>query len=283
MKSENLHLTKDIIGDTVDSLVVQGIDYVRQNGEPLDARAGTGVQAYNVNYILTDPLNRVHSLRAPASVQYLSRELLAYFNGSLDAADMAKAAKFWLSIKDDDGKINSNYGYYVFHHTVPNGLSQYEWVTKLLSEKPKTRRAIININQPHHKTDTKDMPCTIALQYFVQDNHLCSVVSSRSTDVITGLPYDQGFFSFVLELMHNDLVERGNPGLELGYCAMKTTFTQLYDSRANLEQEILTKAKAGQEIESIKMPRITFAKTILDDIASGTANSELIQWCQANS
>lgn len=274
------YLTTDIIGDSVDSLVLKGIDYVRAHGDRLDARAGTGIQAYNVNYTLTNPYNRIHALRAPTSIGYLARELLVYFQGTLDAKDMASAAKFWLSIQDEDGKINSNYGYYVFHHTVPDGRTQYEWVLDVLDKKPKSRRPIININQPHHKTGTKDMPCTIAMQFFVQDNHLCSVISSRSTDVITGLPYDQGFFSFVLELAHKDLIERGHTDLQLGYCMMKTTFTQLYDSRKPLEAKI--QAKRNQEIQRIEMPRISFAKVVLDDISNGTAHSEIIQWCQEN-
>lgn len=279
--SEKLnYLTKDIVGDSVDSLVVQGIDHVREHGGELDARAGTGVQAYNVNYILTDPYNRVHALRAPTSIGYLARELLVYFQGTLNAQDMANAARFWLSIQDDDGKINSNYGYYVFHQTVPDGRTQYEWMIDVLDKKPRSRRPIININQPHHKTETKDMPCTIAMQFFVQNNHLCSVISSRSTDVITGLPYDQGFFSFVLELAHRDLVDRGHTDLKLGYSMMKATFTQLYDSRKKLEEEIL--AKRDQEIAPVFMPRITYAKAVLDDISNGTAISEIIQWCQEN-
>jgi thymidylate synthase len=124
------------------------------------------------------------------------------------------------------------------------------------------------------------MPCTIAMQFFVQGEHLCCVVNSRSTDVITGLPYDQGFFSFVLELAYKDLVEKGHTGLKLGYCMMKTTFTQLYDSRKSLEAEIL--AKKEQEITKIEMPKITYAKVVLDDIANGTSFSEIIQWCQEN-
>lgn len=280
MLERSKYLTTDIVGDSVDSLVLQGIDHVRNHGDSLDARAGSGIQAYNVNYILTDPYNRVHTLRAPTSIGYLARELLVYFQGTLNAAEMANAARFWLSIQDDEGKINSNYGYYVFHHTVPDGRTQYEWVLDIMDKKPKSRRPIININQPHHKTDTKDMPCTIAIQFFVQDNHLCSVVSSRSTDVVTGLPYDQGFFSFVLELAHRDLVGRGHTKLKLGYCMMKSTFTQLYDSRMPLETEIL--AKRNQEVPAVHMPRIANAKVVLDDIANGTAHSEIIQWCQEN-
>ena len=278
---KELCLTRDIARDSVDGLVLEAIKHVRENGEPINARAGDGVQAFNVNYILKNPLNRVHVLRAPNSVSYLAREMMVYLSGTLSAEKMAKASKFWLSIQDEDGKINSNYGYYVFKQLTPNGLNQYEWVINLLNQRPKSRRPLININQIQHKTDTKDMPCTVSIQFFVQDEYLCCVVGSRSTDVITGLPYDQGFFSFLLELAHKDLVERGHEGLKLGYCMMKATFTQLYDSRKKLEQDVIN--AAGKDLPQISMPRIDNAHAILEDIANGTFFSETLQWCLENS
>lgn len=273
-----MELVKSIIGESVDSLVLQGIDYVEENGEMINARAGDGLQSYNVDYILTNPLNRVHNLRAPKSVEYLSRELLAYFKGTLDVEDMIKVGRYWGTIADENGKINSNYGYNVFHQKVPNEKSQYEWVVNLLQENLKSRRGIININQISHKTDTKDMPCTVAMQFYVKNNYLNNIVSSRSTDIITGLPYDQGFFSFVLELMHVDLVNRGHTDLKLGYCTMRSIFTQLYSSRTSLKEEVLT--KRNSQINEIFMPKIREAKSILDDIKNNTNKSELLQWCE---
>src|SRR3989338_2194595 len=85
--------TFDIIGDSVDKLVIRGLTHIKTKGERISARGLTGLQAYNINYILK---------------KYLS-----------------------------------------------------------------------------------------------------SVVFARSIDVITGLPYDMGFFSFVTELAYKDLKKRG--------------------------------------------------------------------------
>jgi thymidylate synthase len=90
-----------------------------------------------------------------------------------------------------------------------------------------------NINQTNHKVETsKDFPCTIGMQFFVRKNYLCCSVSSRSTDIYTGLPYDMGFFAFVTELIYKDLKERLDAekakNLKLGYVVMKTNFTQIY-------------------------------------------------------
>ncbi|HSW88270.1 MAG TPA: thymidylate synthase [Candidatus Saccharimonadales bacterium] len=272
--------TDDILGQSVDELVVKGIEHVSKQGENLDARAGSGIQAYNLNYILSNCRDRIHCLRNPQSVRYLSRELLLYFSGTLLAEEMAKASTFWLRLQDNDGHINSNYGYYVFHQKTPGDLSQYEWCVRLLLERPETRRAMININSIIHKTDTKDMPCNMGLQFFIQSGMLCCVAYTRSTDVITGLPYDMGFFSLLTELIWKDLSERGMTGVKLGYCMMKTCFSQLYYDKNELVETVLE--KADQPTPQIMMPEINSAKMLLEDIYNKTSSSDVMQWCHTH-
>ncbi len=107
-----------ISGDSVDELVKNGIYHILTTGERISSRAGNALQAYGVNYVLKDPGNRLHNIRTGA-IRYLSREYLAYFSGSLRAKDgLAKASKFWMTLVDENGNVNSNYGYYVFYEPV---------------------------------------------------------------------------------------------------------------------------------------------------------------------
>ncbi|MCM3737308.1 thymidylate synthase [Bacillus cytotoxicus] len=264
----------NIYGENVDELVKQSIHHIFEHGERIQVRAGKALQSYGVNYILTNPRNRLHCLRTGA-IKYLCRELLAYFNGSLKASDgLAQASKFWMTLVDEDGKINSNYGYYVFHEKVSGTENQYGWAIKRLLDNPDSRRAIININQNYHKSDTKDFPCTVAMQFFIKNNYLHCEVMSRSTDVITGLPYDMGFFSFIHELVFQDLVEQKYTNLKLGNTVMKTSFTQIYDKTQSKALEV----SEGLSSNNIEMPRIDNVKNVLNDIYIGTENSEIIKW-----
>ena len=201
-----------LVGENIDDLILKGIKNIKDKGELFEARAGSGQQAYDVNYTLLNPLNRVHRLREQVSRRYFCRELLAYFKGSLNVNEgLSQASSVWKSLADDDCMISSNYGYYIFHQQVPENKNktQYQWVISNLIKNLDSRKALININQPgHKKIDTKDYPCTIALQFFVRSHHLCCAVSSRSTDIYTGLPYDMGFFAFVTELVYKDLMQR---------------------------------------------------------------------------
>ncbi|WP_108883888.1 thymidylate synthase [Orientia tsutsugamushi] len=87
--------------------------------------------------------------------RYLCRELLAFFKGSLKVHDgLSNASKFWEKIADKNGKINSNYGHYVFHIQLPeaNNQTQYDWVVSCFREDLDTRQALVNISQINHKT-----------------------------------------------------------------------------------------------------------------------------------
>lgn len=274
----------NIIGTNIDDLVTKGIQHIEEHGSRFEARAGSGKQAYDVNFILSDPHNRVHTLRAPVATRYLCRELLAYFKGSLDVNDgLAQAAKMWCSLADAHGNIASNYGHYVFHQSLEKyeGKTQYDWVITCLTNNKDSRKAFININQPIHKdTDSKDFPCTIGMQFFIRNNHVCCTVSSRSTDIYTGLPYDMGFFSFVSELVYQDVKERlGEEGkeLKLGSVCMKTNFTQIYDATRIQALRLLEKSKPTKPYNT-DMPNITNAQEVLADIYNQETSSPIMQW-----
>ncbi|MGF7229431.1 MAG: thymidylate synthase [Candidatus Saccharibacteria bacterium] len=268
-----------ISSDSVDGLVQQGIQHILEYGERFEARAGKGLQAYGTTYVLESPLARVHTLRAPSSVQYLARELQAYFIGSQDVEDgLAQAAPFWKSLCDADGKINSNYGYYTFRQRTESGGSQLDWVRTCFVENRDTRKALITINGIEHKTDTKDFPCTVGMQFFLRGNTMNCEVASRSTDVITGLPYDMGFFSLVNELVTGLVAHDLGEDLEVGYTAMRTNFTQIYDKTAAKSQQVLkhTADKAHQ-----LMPPITNAVDTLADIMHITKRpptTDVVRW-----
>ncbi|GKW43805.1 thymidylate synthase [Pectobacterium parvum] len=265
-----------ISGYSVDELVKKGISHIQASGKRISSRAGNALQSYGVNYILKDPRNRLHHLRDGA-IKYLSREFLAYFSGSLKAeAGLAKASRFWMTLVDDDGNVNSNYGYYVFYEAVESYGNQYNWVKGVLLKNRDSRRAIININQNYHKSDTKDFPCTLGMQFYIKNNKLFCETISRSTDVITGLPYDIGFFSFIHELVWKDLTENGVKNLGLGYTIMKTTFTQIYDKNISKAYEAIE--NVSDDISMTRMPAIESASETLSDILTGNKKTNVINW-----
>jgi len=109
---------------------------------------------------------------------------------------------------------------------------------------------------------------------------LCCVVSSRSTDIYTGLPYDIGFFSFVTELIYKDLKQRlpkKTKKLSLGYTMMKTNFTQIYDKKRTSVLKLL-KNNTKLSAYKIDMPEIHDAQETLNDIYNNTKHTAIMKW-----
>ena len=304
--------TTEIMGDTIDHLVVQGIEHILTVGEEINVNKGHGRQARNVTYTLMDSRARVHTLRTPWTDGYQAAELLVFFKGSLSVRDGLEAiSPFWTSLADEDGDIQSNYGYHVFYQEIrdKDGLvvtnadgtpmTQYDWVLAALERKLEdknsilgdgtnnlqSRRGIINLNQPQHKIPTtSDFPCVIGAHYFVEKDDrgnpsLCCVVSSRSSDAVTGLCNNLFFFSFLGELIYADLVQRGHSDLLLGYTQLKANFTQVYDrTRNRMEANLRNYSTRGIDLSQTRMPPISDAQAMLHDIYEGTATTAVSQW-----
>jgi len=162
-------------------------------------------------------------------------------------------------------------------------MSQYDWVIDALTTNPQSRKAFINLNQPRHKKpETDDFPCVTGAQFFIREDDngtpaLCADISSRSTDLVTGLPYNVGFFTTIQELVQADLVQRGMTDLRLGYFRMRPNFAQVYDRTLERAHAMLQEDRANNEFSPF-MPPITDAQATLKDIYGKTAETPMMKW-----
>lgn len=82
-------------------------------------------------------------------------------------------------------------------------------VSKLYNDHD-TRQAVVNIysigmEYKDLQTTTKDVPCTLCLQFTIRDGKLNMHVYMRSNDIIWGTPYDVYVFTNLLQVMANEL------------------------------------------------------------------------------
>jgi len=118
---------KIIKSNNLDDLIIKAIKFIVKRGKYINTNAGRCQQAYSVTYVLLNSRNRVHWLRAPNSVRYLAKELLAFFDGSLNINDgLLQASSFWKKVANDKDYVFSNYGFYVFHQKLKDFNSQYD-------------------------------------------------------------------------------------------------------------------------------------------------------------
>ncbi len=71
----------------------------------------------------------------------------------------------------------------------PPFVDQVPYVVKALTDDKTSRRAVISIWRPR-PFDSKDIPCTLTLQFLIRNNVIYTIVNMRSSDGWLGLPYD---------------------------------------------------------------------------------------------
>jgi thymidylate synthase len=144
----------------------------------------------NAHLVLTDPTrNTMCNCKRKMPIRYAIGELLWYNSNNPNWKAIEHFSKFWKNISDDGITVNSNYGYCIKNKF---GFDQWNMIKQLLIQDPNTRQAVIHIKEPRDiiENPTKDLNCTIALQFLIRNNKLHLITTMRSNDVWLGLPYD---------------------------------------------------------------------------------------------
>ena len=163
---------------------------------------------------------------------YSVLEFLWYLSGHRKTNNIGKCANIWLKIQDEQKEVESNYGTYILGE-------QWDWILRELENDKDSRRCTIVIHQPHHKTkNSKDLPCTQYLQFFIRDNKLHLGVNMRSNDIIFGFCNDIFNFALFQQLMLNEL-RTIYPDLKLGSYHHHAGSLHLYDMHYNMRDNIL--------------------------------------------
>lgn len=171
---------------------------------------------------LTEPLVVTLAGRK-LSPSYVIEEFKWYMSGSTKAADISHAATFWDSLKDDDGDVVSNYGYWLFYDEAFWSEDKDEWISRfdncvdILVKDPSSRKAIINIHGVDNSTmNPKDTPCTLSLQFLIRQDKLHMIVNMRSNDLVLGWCNDILQFQFIAWMMAAVLKHRFHGFKNLG-------------------------------------------------------------------
>lgn len=177
------------------------------------------------------------------SEKYLLAELKWYWSGDNSCKTIGQFAKLWLAITDDGETSNSAYGYIL---QKKYGFNQIEQIIELLKKDPTSRRAVLNISDPSiNRITTKDMQCTVAIQFLVRNGKLEETVYMRSNDVYFGLPYDYVYFVSIAKYIASKL------GVELGTYTHHATSMHMYNRDINKFDLSLVGKDINIDIDSI--------------------------------
>ena len=164
---------------------------------------------FNVGFYMTDPMdNRIINRERAWKEDYAEAEWQWYLSGMPNIKMLGeiygKIPEIWKRMANDEGYVNSNYGYQ--WERGQNHTSQLDYIVGLLKDNPDTRQACISIydgkEHPDYKTDT---PCTYAVQFTIIHGRLDMCVTMRSNDLWFGFCNDQYCFSRLQEMVSKRL------------------------------------------------------------------------------
>lgn len=200
------NLTKE--ADTLDEAFEFWHNLLSNNISIEKSRDGNVVgEVINAITIINDPTKCImKSDVRKLSMRYCIGELLWYLSGNNDLKQIQKYTNNWDRMSDNGTTVNSNYGHCIKYKF---GFDQWTYVKDMLIHNPDTRQAVIHIKTADN-IPSKDVNCTVCLQFFIRNNKLYLTTYMRSNDLWIGFPYDVFQFTAMQILMSMEL------GIELG-------------------------------------------------------------------
>jgi thymidylate synthase len=223
------------------------------DGKTNHARGTTSKEFLDACLIIEDPSQCLyHNEVRGSQLKYIAAEFLWYFLGRNDVGYIAKHAKFWNQIQNEDGTVNSAYGNLLFTKKNHEGLSQYQWAINSLVSDKNTRQAVLHFNTPIHQYENnKDFVCTMYANVHIREDKLHMSVFMRSNDAIWGTPTDVAFFC-ALQLQMLAHLKQVYPELQLGQYSHIANSYHIYDRHYELVESMLKNHFSPIELPPVK-------------------------------
>jgi thymidylate synthase len=146
--------------------------------------------------------------------RFMVAEWLWIWYGREDVASIVQYNPHLAQFSDDGVRFNGAYG--------PPVTEQWPYVLAKLQQDPDTRQAVISIYRPP-KIATRDVPCTISLQFLLRNGQLNTIATMRSSDIWLGLPYDVWNFTQLTNILAAQL------NVSLGWITLHLGSSHLYE------------------------------------------------------
>lgn len=152
--------------------------------------------------------------------RFLCAEAAWILSGDDRVATIAPYSKHISQFSDDGITFHGAYGLKI--------RDQLDFVISTLINDRTSRQAVINIwreNPPR----TKDVPCTINLQFLIRGPYIHTIANMRSSDAWLGWPYDVFNFTMVTAYLMLRLQRQGLGRLQLGTLTLAAGSQHLYE------------------------------------------------------
>lgn len=203
--------------NTIEEVLDKGQAVAPQNSIGAGGRVSFELLAHTMSFDMRYP---IVTDKPNTSWLYMVTEPIWVISGSNRLDWAPEIEKIQAKYSDNEVSLNGAYG--------PPFKQQLNYVVNKLDDDMNSRQAIMTIWRRIPRP-SKDIPCTIALQFLVRDRKIHCVVTMRSSDVGMGLPYDMLTFACMAAEVGSKLKEP----VELGDCYITAGSRHIYTDQVH--------------------------------------------------
>lgn len=198
----------EFAGDSLDAVLFQLYRALRTDGQENVGSRGKTRELISVTLNIKKPRARLSISENRGKPFSALGELLWYLSGS-DTLGFIEPYVPRYAADAVGGILEGAYGPRLLN--LRAGINQFDSIHRLLTDKPASRRAVIQLfNAEDIATTHKEIPCTTTMQFHLRNGGLHMSVTMRSNDAYWGLPHDVFCFTMIQEMMARRL------GAEMG-------------------------------------------------------------------
>ncbi|WP_439372598.1 thymidylate synthase [Bradyrhizobium sp. DASA03120] len=256
----------EFIADTLDDALLQLYPQLLAAPKVDGATRGSNTELRGVMVEIRQPRARLSRTETRGKPFSALGELLWYLSKDNKLDFIVPFVPAYKSESEDGKTVYGGYGPRLFRQ---RGQDQIANVLELLSKRPTTRRALVQIfNAEDLSGPHPEIPCTTTLQFLQRDGKLEMITTMRSNDAYKGLPHDVFCFTMLQEILARTL------GYDTGPYRHFAGSMHLYDDNRG-DAVRLTEEGFQSRIEMPPMPNgdpwpsIAIVMSALEEIRTG--------------
>ncbi len=245
-----------------DRLYLDTLKHLYHEGEVVQSeRTGYATKAlpgvtYEIHPSQGFPLLTVRKM----SPKFFCSEIVWFIAGHKSADFLRKFTKGWDEFLEEDGTVETAYGYRWRHHF---GRDQLLDLVEHLREEPTSRHGVVMMWDPAsdglRAPKKKNVPCPFTWTANIIGNKLNIHLVVRSNDMVLGNPNDTADFALLQAILAQEL------GVDIGKLTISISHAHVYENQYEQVEDMLSREVPAHPEIVCRLPEKTFQRALQAD------------------
>lgn len=208
--------------------------------------------------------------------RFMAAEAYWILTGQQGLIDLTPYCERMADFSDDGMILSGAYG--------PRFLSQVRYIADVLTGEPETRQAVMTLWERNPRP-SRDIPCTVSLQWLLRDNKLHCIAFMRSSDCWLGWPYDVFSFTMMSAYVLLQMKQLRKHDYQLGNLRILAGSQHIYDRDVKRVAEVIDSSRGRDlDLEPMTLSGLNTPEDLLTVLghARDAQNEQVLLQLQAN-